>query len=410
MSNCTTYANAKKMKKYVFLTPAIANFGGSQMYTANKAEYLERHGWEVIVFYTAKYDDYKIPYLKKFKDNFVESFIHYEPKSLPSFESKPIIEKIKKTVGAADEIVLESHFLWLALWGEIIAKEIGARHIVNFLEEPVRDYTPREYAFWEFKLQRWEFQNAGERSLKRVFKSHFKVDYLQYQNIMSYPCSNVIDYNTEYPLENDGSTYRILSIGRLDKPYIDPMIDQIIEFGKKHTDISLSVYFVGGSNNAEKEISIPKRFEWYPNIKCYMLGYTFPVPANLVLSCDMGLASSNSVLVSADEGIPTISIDMNDHKAIGVYGYDTNRSVTRIKEKPKEISLLMERILIEGCYPKGQYKADHTKEFEDAFDKEMLFIEKSSGNTGYYDILSMYSFKELAIARLKWFAHTKLGL
>ena len=84
--------------------------------------------------------------------------------------------------------------------------------------------------------------------------------------------------------------------------------------------------------------------------------------------------------------------------------------MTRINEKPKEISLLMERILIEGCYPKGQYKADHTKEFEDAFDKEMLFIEKSVGNTGYYDILGMYSFKELAIARLKWFAHTKLGL
>lgn len=398
------------MKKFVFLTPAIGNFGGSQMYTANKAQYLEKHGWEVIVFYTAQYDNCKIPYLKQFNNNFVREFIHYEPKSLPSYVRKPIIEKIKKTVGQADEIVIESHFLWLALWGEIIAKEIGARHIVNFLEEPVRDYTPNEYSFWEYKLKRWEFMNASEESLKRVFKNSFSQQYLQYKNNMTYPCSNVISYDLEYPIEMNEKGFRILSIGRLDKPYIEPMIEEIISFAKKHNDLSLILYFIGGSNNGEMEVSIPKRLESYDNIKCHMLGYTFPVPANLVHACDAGLASSNSVLVTANEGVPTISIDMNDNRAIGVYGYSTNRKLTRNEEPAIDISVILEDILIKGKYPKGQYKEEHSKEFEAAFDNEMNFIARSANNAGYYDILGMYSLKELTIARLKWFAHAKLGL
>lgn len=397
------------MKKYIFLTPAVANFGGSQMYTANKAKYLEKHGWEVIIFYTAKYDNYLIPYLEQFKDNYLPSIVWYEPKFLPAFKSKQVFKKVIEKVGTADEIVLESHFLCLALWGEIIAKEIGARHIVNFLEEPVRDYTSREYDYWVYKLRRWEFQNSGERSLKRVFKSHFDSSFLEYENQMSYPCSNVIDYNKTYPLVINESDFRIISIGRLDKPYILPMVDELVRFVKSHLDKTFSIYFIGGSNNAEMENALPHKFDDCINVKCYMLGYTFPVPANLVMSCNVGLASSNSVLVTADEGIPTISIDMNDYQAIGVFGYSTKQKLSRTDEPTVKIADLLNDILFTDKYPKGQYKADHSQEFEDAFDREMLFINKSKGNTGYYDILGMYSFKELAIARLKWFVHEILG-
>lgn len=398
------------MRKYIFLTPAIANFGGSQMYTANKAEYLERHGWEVMVFYTAKYENYLIPYLEQFKDNFVGEFIHYEPKSLPSFKSRPLIKQIKDRVGSANEIIIESHFLWLALWGEIIAKEIGARHIVNFLEEPVRDYTACEYDFWIYKLKRWEFQNSSEKSLKRVFKSHFDASFLNYKNQMMYPCSNVIDYNTRYSFSESESDFRIMSIGRLDKPYIIPMVKEVVRFVNSHKEKSFSIYFVGGSNNADMEIRIPQYFASCSNVTCHMLGYTFPVPANLVMSCHVGLASSNSVLVTADEGIPTISIDMNDHQAIGVYGYNTTQKLTRINEPVITISNLLEDVLFSDKYPKGLYKANHSLVFEESFDREMEFINRSKTNTGYYDILGMYSFGELFIARLKWFAHEVIGL
>ena len=188
------------------------------------------------------------------------------------------------------------------------------------------------------------------------------------------------------------------------------MIDEIIKFVKSHPEKNFSIFFIGGSNNAEMEKRVPLSFASCPNVICHMLGYTFPVPANLVMSCDVGLASSNSVLVTSDEGIPTISIDMNDNKAIGVYGYTTFRKLTRIKEPAVAICDLLEDVLFTNNYPKGKYKANNLDNFEKAFESELKFIERSRDNKGYYDILGMYSLKELVVARLKWFAHEIIRL
>ena len=42
------------MKSYIILTPEIGNMGGSQMFVANKAEYLQNQGWNVTICYFRK--------------------------------------------------------------------------------------------------------------------------------------------------------------------------------------------------------------------------------------------------------------------------------------------------------------------------------------------------------------------
>ena len=40
----------EKKKIYIFFTYPIEKIGGTQMYTAGKAKYLEKLGWKVFVF------------------------------------------------------------------------------------------------------------------------------------------------------------------------------------------------------------------------------------------------------------------------------------------------------------------------------------------------------------------------
>ena len=397
------------MKKYVFLTPAIGNFGGSQMYVNNKAQYLERQGWEVVVLYTAQYDNYLLPYLERFKDNYIRDFIYYTPAAIPGFKKKSLLKSAARVIGTADEIVLESHFLWLAFWGELIAKEVGARHIVNFLEEPVIKYSEKEYAFWEYKLTRWEFMNASLRSLHRLFKDAYKEEYVNYEHPIKFMCSNVVSNDIKYPEDKITGDFKILSVGRLDKPYVKPMLDEIKLFANNNPSKKISIFMVGGSNSGELENDIPDSYK-IPNVSFVMLGYTFPVPNNLIKACDVAIATSNAVLVSADLGVPTISIDMNDYQAIGVFGYDTDQTLMRKDEKPISVSTLLEDIANAGKYPKGIHAKDNNREMDEEFEREIRFLERSANNKGYYDIMSLYSPLYRFIAVTKWFVHDKLKI
>ena len=45
------------MKLYIIFTLDIHPIGGMQLYTAGKADYLKRNGWEVVVFYPGSNDE-----------------------------------------------------------------------------------------------------------------------------------------------------------------------------------------------------------------------------------------------------------------------------------------------------------------------------------------------------------------
>ena len=51
---------------YVFLIPSIVEVGGGEFYVANKAQYLNKIGYNVIIISTRK-KKAVIPYLKQFE-------------------------------------------------------------------------------------------------------------------------------------------------------------------------------------------------------------------------------------------------------------------------------------------------------------------------------------------------------
>lgn len=397
------------MKKYVILTPEIGNMGGAQMYVENKVKYLCKNGWEVQVFYYIYGENLKLPTLRQYKDNYIHDFV-YAYYYVPKFKRESILKTIADKVGNADEIVVESQLLTLSFWGELIAEKLGGIHIVNFLEEHVPSFSEKEYAFFSYKVKRWEFMNASQWSLKRVFKEKLTDEILRYQHQTSFQCANVVDDKIVYKGNFAKCDYTILSIGRLDKNYIMPMVDEIQRFAKQYIGKRINVIFVGGSLDGSKEKEITEKLCGLRNLHCYVLGYMFPVPADILKLADVAIACANSVLVTANYGIPTICVDMNDSYGIGVYNYTTMNKFARREEPKIEISSLLADVLIEGRYPKTAPVDITFNNMDEGFDRQMYFVEKSKDNVGYFDLDSIHDKRDTIIVNIKWLLHEIIGL
>ena len=375
------------MKTYILLTPEITNMGGAQMYTANKAEFLKTKGWTVQVFFPKKKGEIKIKTLEEYKNNYIPD-LAYSYFALSRRRRIRILKKIKQVTGESEEIVVESQVMPTVFMAEKIAEYLGGRHIINCLDERIIVSTSKQEDFLEYKLKRWEVMNASEKRLKRYFKNNYSDDFLKYANVVKYCCSNVV-LDDGKQLEFAPCDYSILSVGRLDKPYIQPMMDEIVAFANAHQDKKINVLFVGGSFDGNEEPLLQRKAATVSNLTAYLLGYTFPVSKSILDAADVAIATANSVLVTSDQDIPTIVADIYDNMGIGVYGYTTENKFARKDEPQVAISELLENALVKGLYPRKGIVRDSTQEMNEEFEKQLAFAEKSKEKTGYYDVDSM---------------------
>lgn len=376
--------------------------GGAEMYTSNKISFLQIAGWSTSVYYTNECNTVMIENLFQYKSNCIKecrkSFIHYSKREIDS-----IIERILPQTDSFlyEELVIESQTYNWMFWGELIASKLNAKHILNCLEERLPDRNAAIVNFLEYKLKKMEILNAVEKSLKRYFGAFYMEKYCNYSHdYMRAYCSNVV---SDVPLKIKfvSSNHNILSIGRLDKPYIMSMVDEIIYFCNKNQNRAFNVFFVGGSPDGNVELLINNRFASVPNATIYLLGYIYPIPTKLLDQMDVCIATANSILVSYNRGIPTIAIDNNDDCAMGIYGVTTSNRFCRQDEEKIRVSSLLYDCLITCKYPKNKQVIDDSKEFMQVFQRQLDFLSLSSDETGYYDIYSIYSVYDRILARIK---------
>lgn len=368
--------------------------GGSEMFTSNKVEYLRSHGWSVKVFFSCSNKTIKLDNLRQFSSNCIPE-IGFAVYFIRKHKRDHIIERICEGIEKGDETIVESHLLGLGYWGELVAKKCGGRNILNAMEENINPLSNKEADFVEFKLKRWEILNASIKSLHRYFNNRYKEEYAFYtHNMMQAYCSNVtIDDNT-FKLNLPSADYNIMSIGRLDKPYIKLMFDEVLFFAMKYPLKRINILIIGGSPDGTIEKKIKNQFNDILNVSVLFYGYLFPIPNKLIQAADASIAMANSILVTSDQGIPTIALDIHDLKPIGVFERTTFNQFSRDSEPIQKISKLLEEILIYKKHSKmPPKKIDVNKKLEEVFEKQIHFLDLSAKESiEHYDIDSIYSF------------------
>jgi len=371
--------------------------GGAQMYAANKLAYYEQLGWHPDIFFYNE-GSVKIGYLQQFCDNLIpelsKPFIDLDNPTRDRIAQK-IIGKYDKN----DEVIFECHTPGLSFLGEYLAKKINGKNTVFLLEESYPLFTERELDFFEYKYKRHELLNTFPEVLALIFQERYSPERFNDSGIRLNPyCDNVIDYSPiDLPESVADADYTILSIGRLDKPYVKIALKEILNFTQKYSDKKFNLVIIGGDAENVMEDYINRLFQNCKNVSLYLLGYLFPIPYDWIKVADASIASANSVLVSANEGVPTIAIDTQDLQPIGVYGHTTSNHWIRADEPAIPTSSLLEDIIIDRKYGNRAETNQQSNELEYHLRPHYDYLLTSDTTRSYFDTSKMYSHKDRLI-------------
>lgn len=376
------------MKKYVFLTFAVSGVGGTQIYVRNKLLFLQKYGWDVTVICTEPGHNVCVKELKPYEDNVLPELMK-NPYIFSKKQRQDIIEKMKNIIGNADcEVVIETNFIQVNLWGEILAEEIKAKHFAFLIQEDYSLSDLRYMKFYDFKYERGELAGNTEFALTKLFEGYRDVPQDKKGELLAVCYNTIEECESEHDKAITEADYHIGSIGRINKPFVNPMVNDIKIFAEKHSDKTFQLVFFGGSPEQKDIDCIYDSVKDTDNLSVYVTGAIFPVPKHLLDKMDVFVSSAGAARTSSDAGYITIAVDAMDFDAIGIVGYTTKEILHRNPDLPYDSTgKLLERILIdkefEGLSPQV---AVSNPDFMEVFKSHMQYLDDSVDTKEYYDI------------------------
>lgn len=290
----------------------------------------------------------------------------------------------------SQEIVVESHSIELALWGEMIAEHLHGKHIIYVIQEEFNGRTTRNmYAFLDFKHKRRELAGITGRSLEILFKNYkeLKPDESYY---LKAACTNVVEDVENSIIDSiRRSDIMIGSIGRLEKGYVRALTKNSIAFANSNPTRRVSLVLVGGTRDEKVARELRKITSPCSNLDLIITGFMYPIPRKLFSLVDIFVSGAGSARVSAAEGVLTMTVDVNTGKPIGLLGYDTNNSIYGDKEQTKSIAQMLQDVLIEKEMHKKKIPMKYEQtipDFRQRYAEHMDFIERSEQEKEYYPV------------------------
>lgn len=328
------------MKRYVFITPSIRNIGGAELYVSRKLEWLKSQGWVVDIYYY-NVGEIKIQNLKAYANNCIKELsIPY-----PLVNHKIITDIVRKIKNKKEYnlIIIESHTIQLSLIAENISKKLGAYHLLYWLSENYSKSDLRYIEFFRQKLMQNSLYSIGNKTLPMFLgQSHLTMN--RGLTAVGSAGDNVADI--EFSVDAPNTDFRVLSLGRLDKPYVNNMVEGVIKFMNSHPDKTLCLYFVGGAADESTQRVLKNKLNKNSNIFSFFLGYMHPVPRKLFKIVDVAIASAGSAWLPYYEDVLTITVDANDLQPLGILGYTTKNVLYRDDEKVLSIEEYLCDILV----------------------------------------------------------------
>lgn len=381
------------MKTYIMMFSIANLIAGGPIYNTNKIRVLEEEGWNVIVFPTDSGKIYMKP-LEKY-NNSACSFLNFSPYVFKNKTIDCFLNEMTSKIPKSSELIIETGTDFTALWGELLAKKIGARHIVMFLDEKNDRVNAYTAPFYEFKYRRNELYSISEKSLLHIFGPFFKIENPE-KNVWNAWCSNVVaDMDSDMKNNLPRTDFMIGSIGRLDKPFVDNIIKGVCSFAKNHQELNIGMCFFGGAD--KKTISkIELEFSEYANIDLYISGYIWPIPQDIFDIFDVFISGAGSANVSANMGITTIDMDVITNRPVGFIDNPTNYHCTQLQDKKNSLETYLTAVLLNQNIPEicDQMTVENKwKTICADFKQQISQIESIETSLNYFDTSNVFDHK-----------------
>ena len=333
---------------YIFITHSIASIGGAQFYFAAKAAWLSsahdadaRTPWTP-VFLTA--DDsgrIAVPGLAE-HPSLCFPMLAAPPAALStagirrfSAEMAGRIRSLFPTTAEDDDIIIESTTPRLALWGELLAQKLKARHLIYILNENISPLSPSEYPFFSFKLRRGELYGITPATIPAMLpEADPSLTCLRAAGNAINPHADIPDSLLPGMSRLDASAaMTIITAGRFEKPYVIPLFEAVARFCRRNPETTINFIVVGDVDNPRRRSSMLKILD-IPNLHLLHTGYLYPIPQRLFDISDLFIGAAGCAIVARDAGVRTLTLDADDCMAIGFLGETTCNEVHRSADEP----------------------------------------------------------------------------
>lgn len=385
-------------KKFIFLFNTIGGSAGGQLYLSAKVDWLKSEGWDVDVFYFDKVP-VVLDNLKKFENNYIKN-LEFRFSMMNGKEREETFRHIHLSDERYEEIVIESCTIEMALWGEYFASKCEGRHLCYLLNEPYpRQINESIREFLRFKLNQNLLYGITPKNIPALIPeaSGEKTTLIAYGCVREASDIELPDIIKNFSNDN----FTILSIGRLEKPYIRHLFEEVSKFAKQLNE-EVNLIIVGSTKQQQLLKALHNVTDEAQNLRSLYVGELFPLPRKLFEISDVFVGCAGSAKMSFREGLPTLVIDGNDYEGIGILGETTENSLFRNdKEPPLNIPELLKVIYqrknrgekrnkCKNIGEKGNFAdfSSHKRVIESVFNKEYYPVERVSNGKMFTFIYS----------------------
>ena len=331
-------------KAYLFLTPSISALGGAERYMAGKVSWLISAGWDVFIAGpcpntpAVDYCSSRIFDIRGF---------NLRPFTLTEAGRRLVTGDVVATLCRYEQVFIESSTICFGFWGEYLASQLGAEHMIFHLSEEVPKLSMPEIEWLKRKYGRREVFFIKEGIARLALGSVADGRGV----LTAYMTSPIEDCECDSALLNK-RTYRLGCISRLDKPFLIRAVEELVSFARKHPECSFEVVIIGGATDPSRDEEWKARLSEIVQGRFPLLmpGGMAPIPRALVKSFDFGFGKSGGSSNLACEGVPTLTYSMDTDEPMGVFGFDFARNVCADDGESVDTVSVLERALIEGKY------------------------------------------------------------
>ena len=373
------------MKKYLIITLSITNIGGAEQYIYNKQKFLSENGFDVYVFSSL---DRKILIrdLNKYSDCIIPELM-YSPSCFTKKNVDNVVKSIAERANLSnnDEIYVESHNINQALWAEILGNRYTIKHLIYNIQE-VHNYSKKERKYLKDKFEKKELVAITHDSMGLILDE--EIEYKEWMKFRAC-CNNVVDDCQDIFSQylNQNADLTIGSIGRLEKEFVLPMIDEIIHFSIGRT---INLILIGGSSQSGIVEKIKDKLSNISNITLIITGFLYPIPRKLINRIDLFISTAGAATVSYCEKRPTIKVHPINAKPAQIMGftYDDVRSHSMYDTLPNTTLIEQIELILSGIHIKY---LDDNYSYEESMKAEFLRQVKHIDTLGYTNVNHVHS-------------------
>lgn len=337
-------------KRYLIIIPDFRGIGGSQLYALRRIKHLDSIGFRTVLIIGR--DDYKVSINENttivYRDQRIANYSFDYSKVIQN----DVVNKIERFLDSEEVTIIESTDPLSATWGELYAKRKKCKHVLySLIEPPLYKGIQNKllYSLVKFKQKQGNLIGLSSKSLFKMFGYEIETDLNKYVNI-SYDSNELITMDSQVMnIQLDESCFVIGTISRLEKEYVQVLIEEVINLAKNMPMRKFCLLIIGDSIDANIKNKLQSLFvansTSLDNLQINYLGYMDPIDASFFKTLDVFVGMGTAAVSSISQKCATIVVDPYLNLSSGVLGLDTKNFAYSENGKQYKISQSLKYLL-----------------------------------------------------------------